>query len=321
MSKAKKSAATSSTPTTATDPSSHKNLFASVLTNAAPSSNYRGESEENRTVIQKITKGGHEYPVISPESMRNALREMLQAQGLPCNRRRLHTEEQLAVEFADYPDSGRFADDFLFGYMVAEKNASATMKKAGRPAKRDSLLRMNMAVALTPYRFNATFHQSPVNAGSSPWKNSSSSALLHREVAHTAFQYPFALALRDCHAGDNGPAWTRGLLDAIAQLSNVAGAHARSYFEMAPKSVVARLTPWLVAGFDTYGFREDGTFPDLARINPNDLPGAEFWVGGEIVRNMPASERERLTAVGVHLFDSPQAALAAVSTAGLGDDA
>ena len=53
-----------------------KNLFATVLTYAAPSSNYRGESEENRTIIQKITKGGHEYPVISPESMRNALREI-----------------------------------------------------------------------------------------------------------------------------------------------------------------------------------------------------------------------------------------------------
>ena len=31
------------------------NLFATVLTYPAPSANYRGESEENRTVIQKIT--------------------------------------------------------------------------------------------------------------------------------------------------------------------------------------------------------------------------------------------------------------------------
>ena len=45
-----------------------------VLTYAAPSSNYRGESEENRTIIQKVTKDNHEYAVISPESMRNALR-------------------------------------------------------------------------------------------------------------------------------------------------------------------------------------------------------------------------------------------------------
>jgi CRISPR-associated protein Cst2 len=51
-----------------------------------------------------------------------------------------------------------------------------------------------MAVALTPYRFNAVFNQSPLNAGNSPWKNASTSALIHREVSHTAYQYPFALA-------------------------------------------------------------------------------------------------------------------------------
>ena len=75
------------------------NLFATVLTYAAPSANYRGESEENRSVIQKITSGRFEFPVISPESMRNALRETLAAYKLPCNRTRLHDEEQLAVRF------------------------------------------------------------------------------------------------------------------------------------------------------------------------------------------------------------------------------
>jgi CRISPR-associated protein Cst2 len=293
------------------------NLFATVLTYAAPSANYRGESEENRTVIQKITKGGHEFPIVSPEAIRNALRELLRAAGLPSNRRRLHDEEQLAVEFQDYPDAGRFADDFLFGYMVADKDAVKAMKKAARPAKRDSVLRMNMAVGLVPYRFNATFHQSPMNAGESPWKNANSSALLHREVAHTAYQYPFALALADCMANPQGPEWTRALLEAIGQLSNVAGNHARSYFEMAPRSLVARLGPSLVAGFDTYGFREDGSFPELSRVQAGDLPGSELWVAGEIVRTMDAAERERLVGEGVHLHDSPQAALAAIADAAL----
>ena len=79
------------------------NLFATVLTYAAPSANYRGESEENRSVIQKITRGRFDYPIISPEAMRNALRETLSAYGLPCNRERLDNEDQLAVRFADYP--------------------------------------------------------------------------------------------------------------------------------------------------------------------------------------------------------------------------
>src|ERR1043165_5630297 len=94
----------------------NRNLFATVLTYAAPSSNYRGESEENRTILQKITKGGKQYSIISPESMRNALREMLAQAGLDCNRSRLHSENQLAVEFKEFPDARKYADDFLFGF-------------------------------------------------------------------------------------------------------------------------------------------------------------------------------------------------------------
>jgi len=115
---------------------SKKNLFATVLTYAAPSSNYRGESEENRTVLQKITTGGAEHAVISPESMRNALRDILAAKGLPCNRSRIHDADQLAVEFKDYPDPKTFADDFLFGYMVAQDVDKARKAKAEDPQLR-----------------------------------------------------------------------------------------------------------------------------------------------------------------------------------------
>lgn len=287
-----------------------KNLFATVLTYAAPSSNYRGESEENRTVLQKITRDGQEYTVVSPESMRNALREILAARGLPTNRSRLHDEGQLAVAFRDLPDASTYADDFLFGYMVATEKDVKEMGKRKLPSKRDSVLRMNMAVALVPYRFDATFHQSPMNAPGegqqkAPFANSPKSALLHREVAYTAYQYPFALNLSDCSIG-SGPAWTRALLAGIGELSNVAGGHARSLYEMAPRSIVARLTPRLVAGYDSYGFKPDGTFPELGRVLTEDLPGSEFWVGGELARAMPDDERKRYRDAGVQLDPNPQ---------------
>lgn len=282
----------------------YKNLFATVLTYPAPSSNYRGESEENRTVLQKIAKGKKEYTVISPESMRNALREMLIKAELPCNRKRLHDQDQLAVEFKEFPNAEKYADDFLFGFMVADN--AAISENEGLAAKRDSVLRMNLAVALTPYRFDATFHQSPLNAGGSPWQNASTSALLHREIAHTAYQYPFALAYSDCKAQ---PKWTKALLNAIAQLSDVAGGHARSYYEMAPKSIVARLTPSLVAGYDTYGFNEEGQFTDLSRINDSDLPANEFWIGGEIARDMDDAQKNQLAEAGVTLYNNPQTLL------------
>ncbi len=142
------------------------NLFATVLTYSAPSANYRGESEENRTVIQKITSGRFEYAIISPEAIRNALRETLTAYGLPHNRERLHNEDQLAVRFKDYPYSERYADDFFFGYLVADRSQipDKVVKARRFQFKRDSILRMNLAQALQPYRHDAVFTQSPLTA-------------------------------------------------------------------------------------------------------------------------------------------------------------
>lgn len=344
------------------------NLFATVLTYPAPSANYRGESELNRTVIQKITDGKFDYPIISPEAMRNALREILRGYGLPSNRERLHDEEQLAVRFADYPDPDKYADDHLLGYLVAasgkdrekmRKEIAAKRSKAsaeGFTFKRDSILRMNLAKSLEPYRFNAVFTQSPLSAKDSAYKNAETSALLHRETAHTAFQYPFALAGADCKAK---PDWVKALLKAIGELSDVAGNHARSYFEMAPASIVVRLTPLLVAGYETYGFRtvsqpngeQFHLFPEVIdgllhqiqdtdetgnpktekRKKPNgeevevpvmklapDYPGTEFYLGGKIVKDMADDQQKKLAVAGVTLDRDPRRLLETVAAKFLG---
>ena len=232
------------------------NIFCTILTYTAPSANYRGESAENRAVIQKITKGRFEYSIISPEAIRNAVRETLAAMDLPCNRERLHDEEQLAVKFQDYPDADKFIDDFFMGWLVAagkndRKKIIKELQDKGREPnkftfKRDSILRMNMAVALEPYRYDSVFTQSPQDVTPKDikgCKNTENSQLLHREVTYTPFQYPFALNLQECREKQE---WTGKLLEAIGQLNGVAGNHARSYFEMAPASLIVRLTPQLV---------------------------------------------------------------------------
>jgi len=314
------------------------NLFATVLTYPAPSANYRGESELNRSVIQKVTDGRFDYPIFSPESMRNALRESLKSHGLPCNRERLHpmsgkgkSEESegdkqgLAVKFMEYPDPEKFADDFFFGYLLAvkSKEMDKLRKEKGSeyPLKRDSVLRMNIAKAIEPYRHNAVFTQSP-EIKDSPWKpgggdSRSTSALLHRETVVSAFQYPFALNFNDCKAK---PDWTKALLKAIGQLNNVAGNHARSYFEMAPASIIARLTDSLVAGYQTYCFKPDGKLPDvLDDILHDYYPSNEFYVGGEIVkRGLTKELRGALEAKGVTLDGDPQRLLATVADKFLG---
>jgi CRISPR-associated protein Cst2 len=304
------------------------NLFGTVLTYTAPSANYRGESAENRAVIQKITKGRFEYPIISPEAMRNALRETLQALGLPCNRTRLGDEEQLAVAFLDYPDEDRFADDFFMGWLVAasgkdRKEILKELDDKGRDSsrftfKRDSILRMNMAMALEPYRHDAVFTQSPLDATDSAIKakkNDTSSNLLHRETAITAFQYPFALNLEDCSAK---PDWTKVLLTAIGQLNGVAGNHARSYFEMAPASIVLRHTPQLVAGYDTYGFGidDDGTHQlreIVDGIQQGDYPGEELYLGGRLVKDMAEATAAALRTKGATLDRNPQRLIATLA--------
>jgi CRISPR-associated protein Cst2 len=307
------------------------NLFATVLTYPAPSANYRGESELNRTVIQKVTDGRFDYPIISPEAMRNALREILAGYRLPCNRTRLHDEEQLAVTFADYPNPDKYIDDFFFGYLVAAgtKERKKIREDVGREDfafKRDSVLRMNLAKGLEPYRHNAVFTQSPLAAKGSRYQNATSSALLHRETAVTAFQYPFALNLDDCRSK---PDWTRALLRAIGELNDVAGNHARSYFEMAPATIVLRLTPSLVAGYGTYGFKANQrrpdryTFPEvlqgLLHEPTPDYPGEEFYLGGQMVKRMSAARQEKLRERGVTLERDPRRLLELVADKALGD--
>ena len=100
----------------------------------------------------------------------------------------------------------------------------------------------------------------------------------------------------------------------------------RSYFETAPASIVVRLTNQLVAGYETYGFKRDGTFPEVIQGILNEEPildrngkpemetaggekrpkmapapdytGSEFYLGGKIVKEMPEEKAKRLGELG-----------------------
>ena len=299
------------------------NLFLSCLTQPAPSANYRGESEQNRAILQKITIGQHEYPVISPEAIRNALRDMLQAYGLECNREREHNDDQLAVRFKEVPFPEKYVDDFYFGYMVANrKEAESGLSKARKENfryKRDSVLRNNLAVGLVPYRYETLFTQSPKHTADSPWKNAGSSQLLHRELTHTPYQFPLALNLDDCKVNPTSPddqhnIWFCHILQALSELNGVAGNHARSYFEMAPVSMVARVTNRLASGYPLYPFQSDGTAgPLVDSILAEDIPGQGFQLGGEFVRNLDAEKATALSARGVVLHRTVDGLLGALS--------
>ncbi len=104
--------------------------------------------------------------------------------------------------------------------------------------------------------------------------------------------------------------WTKTLLKAIGQLNGVAGNHARSYFEMAPASIVIRLTKLLVAGYSTYGFKikdDKHLFPEVIDgILHDDYPGSEFYIGGKIVKDMDETQVNQLKEKGATLERNPQ---------------
>jgi CRISPR-associated protein Cst2 len=284
------------------------NLFATVLSYAAPSSNYRGETEGNRTILQKLIINGERRAIISSESLRCRIRELLAERGNRSNRSRLDNEEQLAVKFEEFPNPAKYIDDLVFGFFIAKPTEGKGKDSEGKPKgsnlkkKGDSALRVNNAVALEPFAGDATFHQAPKH----DWNNTS--GLTHREESYTSFQFPFALRANDFGSKKE---WLLEVVAAIAELSEVGGGHARAYYEMAARSVVVRVTERRASGYDLYGFKRDGSFPELTRLlrESEDLPGEEFLVGGELVRSLSSELRERLNSSGVTLMNNAEQAL------------
>jgi CRISPR-associated protein Cst2 len=283
------------------------NLFATILTYAAPSANHHNKGDDTNKTLQTISKQGRDYSVISPYAIRDALRRILREEGLTCNRTRVESSGAPMVEYQAFPNAEEYADDFLFGFCVTDKTAIAD--NPNLPPKRDSIFRNNMAVGLSS-NINVHLQQAPRNTEKSPWNNIKETTLIYRQVSYTAYQYPFALSRSDCISQ---PKWTKALIQAIGELSNVAGGNSVSYIQMAPRSIIARLTPCRVPGYDTYGFNEEGEFIELYRLIDNELPGEEFWVGGEIVRQMPQEIKQQLETNEVHLHNNPQTLLEEIS--------
>lgn len=261
------------------------NVFGTVLTDALPASNYRGDTEDNRSILQTLKYADGEHTVFSAESIRNRLREMLREDGLKSNRSRLKSQRELTVHYDEFPNAREFADDKLFGFL-------ALSNKEGKEFQGESALRVNYAVSIEPFSQRSTMHQSPV-IKDSPFKNAGSSGIIYREVHVTAYQYPFGLNLNDFR--DDKPEqekkwkkWAAHLLRAIGELNGVAGNHARTMFPFGPVSIILRLTARRTPDFDLYGFKlksEDSQRELLDSLRNGELKGEDFYIGGRIVKD------------------------------------
>ena len=110
------------------------------------------------------------------------------------------------------------------------------------------------------------------------------------------------------NASDKHKKWFSTLLQAFSELNGVAGNHARSYFEMSPVSVIARRTTRLASGFPLYPFEEDREVAVITEILEDDLPGSEFVLGGNIVKELSEEKQSALEAKGAKLFRTPERA-------------
>jgi CRISPR-associated protein Cst2 len=108
-------------------------IFGTVVTNIAPSANHTGESELNRSPLQKmIGPDGKPYAYFSSPSLRNGFRETAREAGLLLNRSRVKDANQPTVRMEDFPNPQKYFDDFVLGYLIA-----AGGKRPSKDAHRD----------------------------------------------------------------------------------------------------------------------------------------------------------------------------------------
>lgn len=127
---------------TMTDIKQAKALTISYLTPVSFASlNGSDKEADNISSIKKISIGTEEYPYVSSQAVRRALRNQLQVLGWDLSEGAAATIKKGAATTEQKPD--KYIDDDLFGYMGAEAGKTAT--------KRTSVVRVCSLISLDPY--------------------------------------------------------------------------------------------------------------------------------------------------------------------------
>jgi len=273
-----------------------KHLFGIVVTPFGTAANNRGENEGNITTLQKLLWKGDVHSTVSAEAIRWAYRYYWQRAGLPVNRvwdevKNDHVwQDQKWLPWTDPAGKGKgkdtFIDDDVLGFMLAEAGKTEGNEAEGGKAKRTKgtcdkrrgPLEVTRAISLSPFSGDITFNAKSGEKGST--------SLYGTEVHATRYQYGLALtpeALAD---------WRRALhvVDALVNLSEVAGNQSRFLFDFSPESVIFRWTddfaPRMLYGFE---MDKDGSLviPQVvARIEAGDIKANELIIGGPIGKGL-----------------------------------
>jgi CRISPR-associated protein Cst2 len=130
-----------------TDIKQAKALTISYLTPVSFASlNGSDKEADNISSIKKISIGTEEYPYVSSQAVRRALRNQLQVLGWDLSEGAAATIKKGAATTEQKPD--KYIDDDLFGYMGTETGETAGKGKA---TKRTSVVRVCSLISLDPY--------------------------------------------------------------------------------------------------------------------------------------------------------------------------
>jgi len=144
-----------------TDIKQAKALTISYLTPVSFASlNGSDKEADNISSIKKISIGTEEYPYVSSQAVRRALRNQLEVLGWDLSEGAAATIKKGAATTQQKPD--KYIDDDLFGYMGAEAGKTATT--------RTSVVRVCSLISLDPYLGDLDFGTNYMGkeAGSNP---------------------------------------------------------------------------------------------------------------------------------------------------------
>jgi CRISPR-associated protein Cst2 len=295
-------------------------LFGAVVTADGVAANNRGETEGNLTTLQKLLWNGDVYSTISAEAIRWAVRSVWQAAGLAVNRRWDEAERAHAWQDQEFLTGGRpYIDDDVLGFMSAQgarteagdEEAPPAGARRARPrgtvTVRRSRFEVTRAVSLVPWAGDVVFNAAGVGATPAASRTGRDLVPYSAEVHATRYQYGFALtpsALLD-------PARAEDVLDAVVNLSEVAGNQARFFFDFAPDALILRWSadpaPRILYSFEV---REDGQLavPELLRrARAGDVPASELVIGGRLA---DTDDGAALHELGATVFPGVKAAAA-----------
>ncbi|AKB14245.1 CRISPR-associated negative autoregulator [Methanosarcina thermophila CHTI-55] len=188
--------------------------------------------------IKKISVGVEEYPYVSSQAIRRALRNQLEVLGRELSEGVAASQAKGAATTRQEPD--KFIDDDLFGYMGTESGDGNTK---GGSTKRTSVVRVSPLIALNPYQGDLDFgtNYMGVKAGGDP-------NIFETEIHSGLYRGTILIELdrvgkdesREYIDNQEKAARVKDLLKAIKNLW-ASGRQSRFLADIAPKFVIAAM--------------------------------------------------------------------------------